>query len=95
MTFEKSVLLTMQAALLGAVSPNLRMVLVSIAPDGVQMDCLFDGDPSEDDVESMSCVETELIASLPPDVIVLTNIERFDFPKPLPKRLYPVYQRRE
>ncbi len=95
MTFEESICLEMQVALLGEVPPNLRMVLVSISPKRIQMDCYFDGQPSEDDMESMSCVETELLASLPHDVEVLTNVERLDFPHPLPQRLHCVYRRRE
>lgn len=41
-----------------------------------------DGEPDDDDVESASCVETELIASFP-DHEVEVSVVRFDCPKPI------------
>jgi len=77
--------LLLQMSLLGEVSPSLRGVTVRISDGSIHFDAYYDGPISDDDAESMSCVETELIASLPEDYIVTYALQRLDWPSVLPK----------
>lgn len=89
------VLLALQQALLGEISANLRAVAVSIGPQNVHFRAFFDGSISEGDRESMSFVETELMAALTARDVVSHSVERLDCPAPIPKRDIWVYCRRE
>ncbi len=62
---KQTVLVSLQQALLGEVSERLRAVTVSYDDKSVHFDCIYDGEIRDDDHESMSCVETELIALFP------------------------------
>ena len=88
------VLLWMQGALLGEVSPALRSVHVKWDDTSVHFEAFFDGPISEVDEESMSCVETELIANRPEQSVSYT-VTRVDFPERVPSRDICVYARRE
>jgi|GEM_PF-3610813 len=60
------VMLSMQGALLGAITPNIR--LISVDWDGFanfRMMVHYDGPPSEDDIEEMEAVSGEIIAHVP------------------------------
>lgn len=92
---RSSVLLAIQAALLGEVSSKLRAVSASWTETNIHFDCYFDGDVSDEDRDSMSCVETELLAMYPESHSVSHDIHRVDYPAPLPQTPERVFRRRE
>ena len=89
------VLIAIQQALLGEVSSRLRAVTVYFDDNSIQFDCYYDGEILENDRESMSCVETELLAVFPETHKVTHSIRRWDFPEPIPKIRLWVYFRKE
>lgn len=89
------VALVLQVALLGEVSPALRRVGFDHGPDDVTLRFFYDGPISDDDRESASCVETEVMAALPDDIRVTTEVERVDAPARLPTPERLAYSRRE
>ena len=58
-------LLSLQRALLGEVSPNIRAVTSSFAPDRIILRWIIDGAISDDLKESLSSVGTEVVADFP------------------------------
>lgn len=76
------VLLTLQTALLGEVHPSARKVGVGWSDKRIGVEIFHDGEPSEDAVESASCVETELMAAFPDHEVEVSAV-RFDSPKPI------------
>ena len=92
---REQILLAMQNALLGEISPALRSVSVKFSGDAIHFDAYFHGEIAPEDWESMSCVETELIALMPEDIITSHSNHRIDFPEVLPKCDPLVYSRRE
>ncbi len=89
------VALLLQVALLGEVSPALRRAGFDLGDRRVTLRFVYDGPVADDDRESASCVETEVIAALPDDVRVTTRVERVDAPARLPEPEHLVYSRRE
>jgi hypothetical protein len=63
--FKNSLLLMLQAALLGNVTGNMLAVLVSWRDENIFVRIVFDENISEEDLELVSVIETELIADLP------------------------------
>lgn len=61
-----SALLSMQRALWGEVTPDLRGVAVSWRGDEVRAVFLFDHPVGEQELDTVSCVETEVIADCDP-----------------------------
>lgn len=59
------ILLTLQSALLGMVTKNMRAVLVSWNETDITIRVIFDGAPSVDDNELASEIETEVISHIP------------------------------
>jgi hypothetical protein len=59
------VLLTLQVALLGMVTPNMRAVLVSWTDSDVHVRVLFDSHVSPRDAELVSEIESEVLSHLP------------------------------
>ncbi len=92
---EKTVLLAIQQAMLGEIGPNLRAVILKYHGSTLEFECYFDGEISNEDSESMSCVETELIAFLPENILVRHTVHRLDAPSQIPKKAVWVYYRRE
>ena len=96
MTLEKEqALIVIQQSLLGEVSAFLRAVTIRVSDGHLHFDAYYDGLIHENDVESMSCVETELIAALPERIRVTHSLYRIDSPSILPKTDIFVYLRRE
>ena len=96
MPFDKnSALLAMQKSLLGEIFSALRAVTMRIAEGELHFDAYIDGALQDEDLESMSCVETELIAALPDSVIVSHAVHRVDLPLRYPLSDIFVYARRE
>ena len=88
-------MLSVQKGLLGEVGSNLRAVRVRIDEEAIHLSSFFDGPPSEEDRESMSCVETQVIADLPDNITVTMAVNQCDYPLPLPKEGYGAFIRRE
>lgn len=91
----KEVLLTMQRALLGEVSAHLRMVSVRWSDTEIHFDSYFDGEITEDDEETMSVVETEVLAGFSQTHTMTYVLHRVDLPAPLPKKDRTVFARQE
>ena len=87
--------LSIQRALLGEISPQLRSVVFSIVGRDIDVRFYFDGLISKIDAESASCVETEIIADYEAEDTVTFRCIRLDAPKPIEDDGVWVYQRRE
>ena len=86
----------MYGALLGEIGPNMRQIDVNFGDNWLHIVCYVDGSIQEEDEESISCVETEMLAAYPESHKISYEMVRLDFPKRLPKdRSLPVYRRRE
>ena len=92
---EYEVLVSLQQALLGEISSSLRAVTVSINEKNIKFDCYYDGRISDDDAESMSVVETEIMASLGDQYTISYDVRRLDYPTLIPKDARWVYHRKE
>jgi hypothetical protein len=89
------VLSSLQQALLGEVSPNLRAVTVVWDEESIHFECFFDGEVGESDIESMSYVETKLMAVFPESHNTTSELIRLDYPSPIPKDRCWAYYRKE
>ncbi|MBU2714287.1 hypothetical protein [Zooshikella harenae] len=87
--------LSIQRALLGEVSSFLRAVVFSINNKDIEIRFYFDGVINEEDRESASCVETEVIADYDEDYSINANCLRVDACDPINDRGVWVYKRRE
>lgn len=87
--------LVLQTALLGEVGPDLRGVGFTVDDGTVVLSFQFDGAISDIDRESASCVETEVMAALPPSIRVSSEVIRVDRPTPVKATSRWVYRRRE
>ncbi len=59
------VLLSLQAALLDEITPNIRGITCGWNDSLITIHSYFQGEISEDDRESMECIATEVIANFP------------------------------
>ncbi|MGJ4947825.1 hypothetical protein [Bradyrhizobium sp. HKCCYLS20291] len=93
---RSSILVSVNRALLGEVSASLREVRYALSDGNIDIFCVFDGEISEDDQESMSCVATEVMADFP-DVTVQEHCLRIDAPERIPSLLgrVTVFARKE
>lgn len=91
-----NVLLSLQRALLGEISPNIRGITCSWDTSIITIHCYFQAEISDDDRESMECVATEVIADFPEHRVIL-ECKRLDMPASLnPYTLSAwVYRRKE
>ena len=91
---EISVRRAMDVAMYLEISAPLRAIFVSYGEANIHFDSYFDGEVSDEDRESMSCIETELIA-MDDERRNSYSVHRKDYPEPLPKGDLCVYARRE
>jgi hypothetical protein len=89
-------LLGLMFALLKEVTPNIRGITCGWNTTEVTIKFYFDGFFSEEEQESMECIATEVIASLP-DHDLDVECQRIDYPESLePYKLSEwVYLRKE
>lgn len=88
--------LSLQRALLGNITPNIRCVAVILDAKNIQLSFYYDGEFTDCDEELASEVETEIIADFDDDFIISTHLERLDYPKPIKiNNGYCVYLRKE
>jgi hypothetical protein len=81
--FRTLVLLSLQRALLGMVTPDLRSVEVALDGGRVHAIFAYDGDVTDDHREIVSEVEGMLIGDLDDDVDVRFEAERITPPAPV------------
>ena len=84
-----------RVALLDEVACTLRLVRFEYSENYITLYFYYDGRISEEDAESASCVETELIAIFGDDYTVTCHAVRLDYPHPLPKDKFVTFARRE
>ena len=75
-----TLLLSIQGALLGSVTPNLRMVTAEGDDEEIRLIFYYDGEISEDDYEMADIAATEIISNFTTQGLNL-KIERLDAPK--------------
>lgn len=76
-----SLRLSIQRALLGEITPNIRSVIVNIVEKNkIKLFFFMDGEVTEDTEEEISCIETEVIADFEQSYTIETIIKRIDFP---------------
>lgn len=72
---------SLQRALLGNVTPNVRAVIANLENKNINLYFYYDGVISDDDEETASVVETEVIADFDQDFSINKNLQRIDFPQ--------------
>ncbi len=87
-------LLSVLYALIGEVSPPLRAVRIKWDEKIIHLFFYYDGEISEEDRESAENIATEVIANFSEHVLEV-NIQRLDYPKPIPEIGELAYSRRE
>jgi hypothetical protein len=88
------ILLSVQRALLGEVSANLRAVTAH-DDELVLVVFYFDGPISEEDAETVSVIHTEIIADFFPEVEVEVKCVRLDAPTRIEDDGLRIYRRKE
>ena len=90
-------LLAMQGALLQAVTPELRAVVVDVDKDKqlLYIHFYYDGQVSEELIELWWCTITEASADLDADCLLDAAVERLDYPTKIPFRGRYAYLRKE
>ncbi len=90
-------LLAIQRALLDAVTPELRAVVLDIDTEkrSLYMRCYYDGNISEQLIDLWECAISEAHAALGPDCFLDDGVERLDYPKKIPLRGIYAYLRKE
>ena len=78
-----NVMLSLQKALIGAITPHLRAVNIAWDMHRIDIYFIYDGEISEDDQEESECAATEVLANFPDDSIETHHI-RCDFPNRIP-----------
>jgi hypothetical protein len=76
-------LLSLQRALLGAVSPGLRAVTCGWEGVEIKLRFVFDGEIAEEDSEDAGIVGAEVAADFPGPWIISEDIIRLDYPHDL------------
>lgn len=71
---EISLWLSLQRALLGEITPNIRGITCACNKNKIVIRCYFAGEITEEDKDSMDCVEGEVIADFPEYTIDLQCI---------------------
>lgn len=89
-----SLFCSIQRALLGNVTPNLRAVYVFIEGENYGIIFYYDKPLSEEEEELASLTDTEFISDFP-DYETSSSIEVIPYPKPIPQRGFCVYERYE
>ena len=77
------IVLSVQRALLGSITPNLRGVAVDWNDNEIRVFCYYHGAISEDDREEMSCVHTEVATDFVDIAAVHFVLVRSDMPTPM------------
>jgi hypothetical protein len=88
--------LSIQRALLGNVTENMRAIMAELSENNIKLFFYYDGEVHENDEETVSEIETEVIADFDEDCNFDVNIIRLDYPNPIKKSSgFCVYLRKE
>ena len=82
-TYKLAVLEAVVVGLVGEVFPKLRRVDMLLDVEKVELVFFHDGELSEGDAESISCVQTEVECVLRDEIEVVVRSVRADFPGPV------------
>lgn len=85
---------SIQQALLGNVTPNLRAVYAFIEGEAYGIIFYYDQPLSEDEEELASLTDTEFISAFP-DYETSCTVEVIPYPQKIPQKGYCVYERYE
>jgi len=90
-------LLSVQRALLEAVTPELRAVTVDVCNDKklFYIHFYYHGNVSEKIIDLWECAITEASADFGPDCVLDAGVERLDYPQKIPARGRYAYLRKE
>lgn len=77
---EIEILLELQTALLGVITPNIRGITVGWTSDQIDIIAYYNGTISDDDKEDIEVVNTEMVAKFYPTKITSECI-RIDYPE--------------
>ena len=88
-------MLALQVALLGEITHPMRAVAVIYDDTSLRFQIFFDGEPTGGEHESVSSIETGLLALFPPEHEILGQWVHLGFPLPLPKDVHFAYRRKE
>lgn len=91
----KDVLVALQEALLGEVSPTLRAITVEYDDTSIHFDAYYDGEITDDYREAMLRVDTEVMAVFPETHKISHSVIRRDYPELIPKDRIWAYHRQE
>jgi len=88
--------LSLQRALLGNVTSNIRGVVALLDDNQIYLTFYYDGEISESDEEIASEIETEVIADFDDKYTIDTQVKRFDSPQRIKlDKGFLVYLRKE
>jgi hypothetical protein len=74
----------MRIGMLGEITSNIRQIQFQYSPTTIHFACYFDDHPTEDEIENISCIETEVYSAHYPEISVSFSIHRIAYPLPLP-----------
>lgn len=81
--YRQKIVLSLQRALLGSITPNLRGVAVDWNDTEIRVFCYYHGPITDDNREEMSCVHTEVATDFVDITPVHFVLERLDMPMPM------------
>lgn len=81
--FDNFFKLSMQRALLGNVTSNIRAIIAELKLNDIQLFFYYDGKIQEDDEETASEIGTEVIADFSEECNLDVNLSRIDYPQPI------------
>jgi hypothetical protein len=94
-TRHHKVMLALQVALLGEITANMRAVAAIYDDTTLRFQIFFDGRATGDEHESVSSIESGLLALFPAEHEILGQWVQLEFPHPLPKDVHFAYRRKE
>lgn len=81
--FKNYFKLSIQRALLGNITHNIRAIVAELKRDDIQLFFYYDGQIKEDDEETASEIGAEVIADFSEGCNLDVNISRIDYPQPI------------
>lgn len=75
--------LSIQRALLGNITSNMRAIVAEIKDHDIQLFFYFDGEIEEDDEETASRTGAEVVADFDDSFDLDVNVRRLDYPEPI------------
>jgi len=77
---QVKLLLSVQRAFLGEITPNIRSIVCSWQNTSIEVLVYIDGLITQNQYEDLNCVETEIIADFEPDISVSLKVIQVDMP---------------